>query len=131
MHVLRIDSFSIDGTAEAVDLGQTQADIVALSFTDTDLSVLAAAWERCPDEFPSLRLADLAALRHPYSVDLYCETVLSAARLILLLLLGAVNYWRYGVDELSVLARSRGIHLAILPGDQRPDPRLDKASTLP
>ena len=45
MHLLRIESRSIDGTAEAVDLGQSPADIVALSFTDTDLAVLAAAWE--------------------------------------------------------------------------------------
>ena len=45
MHLLRVESRSIDGTAEAVDLAQTPADIVALSFTDTDLSVLAAAWE--------------------------------------------------------------------------------------
>ena len=45
MHILRVESRSIDGTAEAVDLGQTPADIVALSFTDADLSVLAAAWE--------------------------------------------------------------------------------------
>jgi len=35
MHMLRVESRSIDGTAEAVDLDQTPADIVALSFTDT------------------------------------------------------------------------------------------------
>jgi cobaltochelatase CobN len=130
MHVLRIDSHSIDGTADAVDLGQSPADIVALSFTDTDLSVLAAAWERCPDRLPPLRLANLAVLRHPYSVDLYVEKVLSQARFILVRLLGGVDYWRYGVDELAGLARSRGIHLALVPGDQHQDARLQQASTL-
>jgi cobaltochelatase CobN len=131
MHVLRIDSHSIDGTAEAVDLGQTPAEIVALSFTDTDLSLLAAAWDAGKAAFPTLRLANLAALRHPYSVDLYAEKVLSRARFVLVRLLGGMDYWRYGVDELAGLARQRGIRLAIVAGDQHHDPRLDAASTLP
>ena len=131
MHLLRIESRSIDGTAEAVDLGQSPADIVALSFTDTDLAVLAAAWEAAKGTLPSLRLASLAALRHPYSVDLYAGKVLSKARFVLVRLLGGMDYWRYGVDELATLARSSGFHLAIVPGDHRADARLDEASTLP
>jgi cobaltochelatase CobN len=130
MHLLRIDSRSIDGSAEAVDLAQSPADIVALSFTDTDLAVLAAAWEAGKDVLPSLRLANLAALRHPYSVDLYAEKVLSKARFVLVRLLGGMDYWRYGVDELATLARSSGCQLAIVPGDHREDLRLDEASTL-
>src|SRR5208337_1630069 len=108
MHLLRVESRSIDDTAEAGDLGQSPADIVALSFTDTDLSVLAAAWQSRPDGFPALRLANLAALRHPYSVDLYLEKTLSKARFVLVRLLGGMDYWRYGVDELATLARSSG-----------------------
>jgi cobaltochelatase CobN len=131
MHLLRIESRSFDGTSEAVDLGQTPAEIVALSFTDTDLSVLAAAWESAAGSLPGLRLANLTALRHPYSVDLYVEKVLSKARFVLVRLLGGKDYWRYGVDELAALARDRGIHLAIVPGDGREDARLDEASTLP
>ncbi len=130
MHLLRIESRSIDGTAEAVDLDQSPADIVALSFTDADLAVLAAAWEARKDALPSLRLANLAALRHPYSVDLYIEKVVTKARFVLVRLLGGMDYWRYGVDELAVLARSSGMHLAIVPGDHRQDARLDEASTL-
>jgi cobaltochelatase CobN len=131
MHLLRVDSRSIDGTAEAVDLAQTPADIVALSFTDTDLAVVAAAWEANSADLPTLRLANLTALRHPYSVDLYAEKVLSRARFVLVRLLGGMDYWRYGADELSTLARSAGFHLAIVPGDHRADPRLDEASTMP
>ena len=130
MHLLRVESRSIDGSAEAVDLGQSPADIVALSFADTDLAVLAAAWEAGQDTLPSLRLANLTALRHPYSVDLYVEKVLSKARFVLVRLLGGMDYWRYGVDELAILARSSGCHLAIVPGDHREDARLDEASTL-
>jgi cobaltochelatase CobN len=131
MHMLRVESRSIDGAAEAVDLDQTPADIVALSFTDTDLSVLSAAWERHRDTLPSLRLANLNALRHPFSVDLYLDKVAAQARFVLVRLLGGKDYWRYGVDELAALCRSRGIHLAIVPGDYREDARLDEASTLP
>src|ERR1700761_9523490 len=131
MHLLRVDSRSIDTTAEATDLGQTPSDIIALSFTDTDLSVLAAAWDAEADRLPSLRLANLSALRHPYSVDLYLEKVAAKARFVLVRLLGGKDYWTYGVDELAMLARERGIHLAIVPGDHSEDARLDEASTLP
>jgi cobaltochelatase CobN len=131
MHMLRVESRSIDGSAEAIDLDQTSADIVVLSFTDTDLSVLTAAWEQGRDQLPSLRLANLSALRHPFSVDLYLEKVVTGARFVLVRLLGGKDYWRYGVDELALLARTRGIHLAIVPGDHREDARLDEASTLP
>ncbi len=131
MHMLRVESRSIDGTAEAVDLDQTPADIVALSFTDTDLAVLSVAWEADRATLPSLRLANLTSLRHPFSVDLYAEKVIANARFVLVRLLGGKDYWRYGVDELAMLCRASGIHLAIVPGDHREDARLDEASTLP
>lgn len=131
MHLLRVESRSIDDTAEAVDLGQSPAEIAALSFTDSDLAVLAAAWAAGQATLPTLRLASLAALRHPYSVDLYAEKVLVRARFVLVRLLGGMEYWRYGVDELAALARASSFHLAIIPGDHQVDPRLDEASTLP
>src|SRR5436309_2729717 len=37
----------------------------------------------------------------------------------------------YGVERLSSLARERGAALAVLPGEDRDDPRLDAASSLP
>jgi cobaltochelatase CobN len=130
VHILRIESRSIDGTADAVDLGQTPADIVALSFTDTDLALLAAAWDGQAVALPGMRLASLAALRHPYSVDLYIEKVLARARFVLVRLLGGKDYWAYGVDELARFARERAILLAVVPGDHRTDARLDAASTV-
>jgi cobaltochelatase CobN len=130
MHILRVDSHSIDGAVEAVDLDQTPADIVALSFADADLSVLAAAWTADHDALPSLRLANLSFLRHPFSVDLYLEKVAARAKFILVRLLGGKDYWGYGVDELSALSRAQGIPLAIVPGDQRQDGRLTQASTV-
>jgi cobaltochelatase CobN len=133
MHLLRTELHALDETAPAVDLGQTRADLVVLSFADSDLSVLAKAWETVAPKAggATLRLASLAALRHPYSVDLYLESVIAHARVVLVRLLGGLDYWRYGVEEIARLARERGIALAFIPGDAFYDPRLDAASTLP
>ena len=131
MHLLRTETRSLDETAPAVDLEQSRADLVALSFTDSDLAVLAKAWERVEPlaQGRGLRLASLADLRHPYSVDLYVEKIIAHARVVLIRLLGGLDYWRYGVDEIARLAREKGVALASLPGDYMEDARLDAAST--
>jgi cobaltochelatase CobN len=130
MHILAGDIRSLDDTVQAVDLGQTPADLVVLSFTDSDLALVADAAAALGPDAPGLRLASLAALRHPYSVDLYVEQVAAKARFVLVRCLGGLDYWRYGVEQLALAARARGFDLAVLPGDNRPDPRLDAASTV-
>ena len=130
MHVPRIETRTLDETVEALDLGQTPADIVFLSFSDSDLNALARAYDAFPEPKPSLRIASLAALRHPFSVDLYVEKVCARAKLVVARVLGGADYWRYGVDELSALARRSDLKLALLPGDRRRDARLDEASTV-
>ncbi len=129
MHLVRTDQRSLDEAAQAVDLEQSPADIVALSFADSDLSLLAGAHDGA--RHPGLRLASLARLKHPYSVDLYIERVCAGAKLVLVRLLGGMDYWRYGVEELSAAARKNGYILAVVPGDALVDARLDAASTLP
>jgi cobaltochelatase CobN len=130
MHVPRIETRTLDETVEALDLGQTPAEIVFISFSDSDLNALARAYDAFREPKPSLRIASLAALRHPFSVDLYLEKVCARAKLVVARVLGGADYWRYGVDELSALARRSGVKLALLPGDRRRDARLDEASTL-
>ncbi|WP_306755326.1 cobaltochelatase subunit CobN [Paracoccus actinidiae] len=131
MHVLFRESHGLDENAQPEDLGQTPADLVVLSFSDSDLGVFAAGWRRGRERLPTLRLANLSRLRHPLSVDTYVERTLSAAKGILVRLIGGRSYWPYGVDELSRMAREKGIALAFLPADGQPDPVLDQASTLP
>jgi cobaltochelatase CobN len=131
MHLLRAELRSLDETAPAVDLKQTRADIVALSFTDSDLAVLAKAAERLGWGPDRLRLASLADLRHPYSVDLYVESVIAHARVVFVRLLGGLDYWRYGIEEIARSVRAQGATLAVVPGDAFADARLDAASTLP
>ncbi|HEV3186129.1 MAG TPA: cobaltochelatase subunit CobN, partial [Xanthobacteraceae bacterium] len=130
MHLLATSSTALDDLVEPIDLGQPPGDLVILSFADSDLAGIAAAWAMERDALPSLRLAHLRDLRHPMSVDLWIERVGANAKVILVRLLGGLDWWRYGIERLSVLARERGIVLAVLPGEDRDDPRLAAASTL-
>jgi cobaltochelatase CobN len=131
MHLLSTSSTNLDEIVEAVDLGQTPGDIAVLSFADSDLAALAAAWEAERANLPSVRLAHLRDLRHPMSVDLWIDRVGGHAKVIVVRLLGGLDWWKYGIERLSALARERGIALAVLPGEDRDDVRLAAASTLP
>jgi cobaltochelatase CobN len=131
MHVVFRESHGLEETATAVDLGQDPADLVVLSFSDSDLAAFAAGWRRGRKSLPSLRLANLIALRHPLSVDTYIERTLSQVRGILVRLIGGESYWPYGIAALHELAKQRGIALAVLPADGRDDARLDALSTVP
>jgi cobaltochelatase CobN len=131
MHLLPTQSRSLDEAEIAVDLAQTPADFVFLSFSDSDLAAVTAAAQSRGDGSMSVRLASLATLKHPYSIDLYVEKVIARSRFVLVRLLGGLDYWRYGVEELSRAARRHGVLLAIIPGDGCVDPRLEKASTAP
>src|SRR4249920_2789398 len=129
MHILVRETRGLDEAEDAVDLGQSRADLVFLSFSDSDLGVLAAAWRAEGHAAPSLRLANLARLRHPMSVDLYVEQVIAGASCVVIRLLGGLDYWRYGAEEIAHAARARGIPFALLPGDGREDARLAELST--
>lgn len=131
MHGGYRDSYALDETATAYDLEQTPADLVALSFSDSDLGAFAAGWHRANGTLPTLRLANLVALRHPMSVDTYIDATLADAKGILIRLIGGESYWSYGLQQVRDLAQRRGIALAVLPGDGREDTQLDAFSTLP
>ncbi len=129
MHLLAATPGTIADGSEAIDLGQSPGDIVVLSAADTELACLADAWGRL--ESPAtLRLANPLRLGHHMSVDLYVERVISRARLVVARLLGGRAYWPYGVEQIAAACRARGIPLAFLPGDDRPDDDLAAASTL-
>lgn len=130
MHLLQTSATTLDDIVEPVDLGQTPGDIVVLSFADSDLAGLATAYGQERGALTSVRLAHLRDLRHPMSIDLWIDSVAQHAKVILVRLLGGLDWWRYGVESLSEMARARGIALAVLPGEDRDDPRLFEASTL-
>jgi cobaltochelatase CobN len=229
MHILATTSASLDDRVEPVDLRQAPGDVAFLSFTDSDLAAVAAAWRategwarseaipalRCETDHtpkndanpppsrgragrggaakttpedggedsrgsranatiaslesaapplpalpregggfpqadvaaatgdselgatapPTLRLASLRDLRHPMSVDLWVDGVAASARVVVVRLLGGLDWWRYGVERLHALAIARTaagqpLTLAVLPGCDRDDPRLAEFSTL-
>jgi cobaltochelatase CobN len=132
MHLLATEPGTIADGSAAVDLAQTPGDIVVLASADTEIALLAAAQVRrraADPRVPSLRLAPVARLGHPLSVDLYMQVV-AAARLVVARLLGGSAYWSYGVERLVDTCRESGIPLALLPGDDKPDPELAERSTL-
>ncbi|WP_299351293.1 cobaltochelatase subunit CobN [uncultured Shimia sp.] len=131
MHVVFRESHGLEESETPTDLGQSPADLVVLSFSDSDLGAFAAGWHRGKDDLPTLRLANIAALKHPLSVDTYIEQTLVGAKAILIRLIGGISYWPYGIQQIETLAREKGIALAVLPADGRPDARLDDVSTLP
>jgi len=131
MHVIFRESHGLEESESPRDLGQSPADLVVLSFSDSDLGAFAAGWHRADGKLPTLRLANLSALKHPLSVDTYFEQTLDHAKGILIRLIGGVSYWSYGLEQLFELAKQKGIALAVLPADGRPDERLDAFSTLP
>ena len=130
MHLLAAQPGGIADGSEPVDLGQNPGDIVVLSAADSELANLAAARASLPADFPSLRLANLMNLAHNLSVDLYAETVIAGARLVVVRLLGGLGYWPYGVEQIAAVCRENGAALALLPGDDQPDPELLALSTL-
>ncbi len=127
MHLLVRETRSLDEDAPAQEPGQTPAPLLALSFSDADLGALAAAWTPA---YPDLRLASLARLRHPMSVDLYLEQLVAHSRCVVIRLLGGMDYWRYGIEETAALCRQKAIPLALLPGDAADDSRLRTLSTI-
>src|SRR5258706_1849246 len=131
MPLLNTTSTSLDEIVEPVDLKQPPGDVVVLSFADSDLSALAAAWALDQHALPSVRLVHLRDLRHPMSVDLWIERVATRAKVILVRLIGGLDWWRYGVEQLSVVAVLLKKKIALLPGEDGDGPRIAEASTLP
>ena len=129
MHLLAATPGSIDDGTEPVDLGQSPAQIIFLSAADTELAALAEARSEM-DSPPTLRLASLNHLRHPMSVDLHIENCASKSDLVIIRVLGGVGYWRYGVEQYAAHLHDAGVPLALLPGDDKPDPELYELSTV-
>ncbi|OJJ11836.1 cobaltochelatase subunit CobN [Alphaproteobacteria bacterium AO1-B] len=129
MHILASQTRRIDDGGDAVDLGQQPADILFLSAADTELGSLASAQSGLGADTPSLRLANLMALSHPYSVDLYAEQTVRGSRIVILRVLGGVEYWRYGLERFVEEARASDIDLVVIPGDDKWDDALTSHST--
>jgi len=130
MHLLLAQKGSVNESEEAVDLGQSPGDIIFLSAADTELSSIAAAAADRREDKPSLRLANLMQLSHPMSVDVYAEKTIAHAKLVIVRVLGGESYWSYGLEKLYTTAINEKIQLVVVPGDDKPDPGLQRFNTV-
>lgn len=130
MHLLATKPGLISDGGTPVTLAQSPGDILILSAADTEISCLASARNRLGPA-PTLRLANLMALHHPFTVDRYIDDVVAHARLVVVRLLGGVRYWSFGIERVAETCRRLKIPLAALPGDDQPDSELMALSTLP
>ncbi|WP_428376458.1 cobaltochelatase subunit CobN [Lichenicoccus sp.] len=137
MHLLVRESRTLDEAEAAYDPGPSAAPLLFLSFSDSDLGAWSQAAQQAAQRAapprapaPAVRLESLARLRHPMSVDLLVEQVVAPARCVVIRLLGGLDYWRYGVEEVASHCRAHGIALLLLPGCERRDPRLAEWSTV-
>ncbi len=127
MHLLVRERVSIDEEEGAVDLDLAPADLVFLSFSDGDLASVKSAGRRTGI---GIAAASLARLAHPMSVDLFAERTVPGAGAVVVRLLGGLDPWRYGAEELFQSCRKARVPLAILRGDGAEDPRLAALSTV-
>ncbi len=114
-----------------VFIEQTPAPIVIITAADTDIQTLAQVWSQLPAEFPELRVVNILALQQQLTIDTYADDILEKAQVIVVRLLGGVGYWPYGLEVVQDVVARTGAKLAIVPGDDRPDPSLFSRSNLP
>ncbi len=129
MHILLRETHGLEEGEAAVEPEGSAADILFLSFSDSDLSAAAAAV--LPAGFPTVRLERIGRYLHPLSVDLLCERLVAPAKVVIIRLLGGLDYWRYGVEEVAAACAAAAVPLAVLPGDGLgDDPKLAALSTI-
>ncbi|MDJ0612281.1 MAG: cobaltochelatase subunit CobN [Rhizobiaceae bacterium] len=130
MHLLLAQKGSVNETEEAVDLGQSPADLVFISAADTELSSLASAKSMLGQDAPQLRVANMMQLTHPMSVDVYAENTVSKSRIVIARILGGESYFQYGLEKLLEISQQNDVDLIVLPGDDKPDPGLVRFNTV-
>lgn len=132
MHLLQAQPGEISDGAEPVDASQTPADIIFISAADTELAALSEARTTLAEGGfeQTLRLANLNWLAHPYSVDLYIENTALKSRIVVARILGGEGYWPYGLEQFAARLSEAGVKFAALPGDDKPDEALFRASTV-
>ncbi len=124
---------------------QQPAPIAFITAADTDIQTLAVATthfdtstgsvhrsaqcKQLSADFPQVRVVNLLQLQQQLTIDTYAEDVLTAAKVIIVRLIGGQSYWSYGLEVVQETARQTGAVLIVLPGDERPDPTLISHST--
>lgn len=115
MHLSIKNNYALDDNETPNNPWQTPAEVLFLSFTDSDLSAMLGAYKARNFGF-ELRITPMQKLKHPLSIDLYIDEVAQYAKIIIIRALGGYDFWPYGIDEISRLCDERGIKLIIAAG---------------
>ncbi|WP_373541901.1 cobaltochelatase subunit CobN [Chamaesiphon sp.] len=130
MHRLATIPGGWNPAAEGVIFVEQQPGPIAfITAADTDIQTLAVATTQLSADFPQVRVVNLLQLQQQLTIDTYAEDVLTAAKVIIVRLIGGQSYWSYGLEVVQETARQTGAVLIVLPGDERPDPTLMSHST--
>ena len=98
--------------------------ILFLTTADTEVLAAERARQDLPAGFPAVRCANPATVEDPAALA-------SAARLVVVRLLGGRRAWPGGFDRLARACRERGVPLLAFGGEAEPDAELAAASTAP
>jgi len=88
-------------TEGVIFIEQSPAPIIFLTYADTDIQTIATAQSCLEDDFPEIRVANLLNLQQQLSIDVYVETIISKAKIIVIRLLGGSSYWSYGFERIK------------------------------
>ena len=125
MHLFAAQPGGFGDDEGIIDLAQESAEVVILAASDSLLAGLADCIDQYGRPLPSIRLANWLNLSKPASFDLYANTVLTQARLVIVSVLGGKNYWPYGLEQLQTWQRAQPHRqLILVPGDDQDDPEL-------
>ena len=80
MHVVFREAQGLEETDIPMDLGQSPADLVVLSFSDSDLGAFSEGWKKEKEALPSLRTAHLVDFNHPHPVHTYHAQTLEKSK---------------------------------------------------
>ena len=117
-------------TEGVIFIEQSPSPIIFLTYADTDIQTLAAAQSNLDPCFPGIRVVNLLNLQQQLTIDVYLETIVSQAKIVILRLLGGSTYWSYGFERIKEITQQYKIALFVLPGDNAPDLDLISHSTV-
>lgn len=115
-------------------IDQSPGDIVFLSSADSDLFMMNNAYKliyNSVEKAPSFRFANLSYFKQELTIDTYVDEVISAAKIVVLKLLGGKAYYNYLCESITECCEENNIQLVFLPGDNKPDLELMQSSNIP
>ncbi|MEM7695178.1 MAG: cobaltochelatase subunit CobN [Pseudomonadota bacterium] len=128
MHLLAAGAQRIDEGEEAIDLALPPGKTLILSAADGEIAAFVEAAHRTGAT--DVRLASLAMLTHPMSVDCLAEMAARHAAVIAIRVIGGEAFFAYGIEVFRRLSLAGGPKLLVTAGEPAFDPALAARGTV-